>query len=206
MALHSFVGPWCFFNLLILYTFGRTHWTGDQPVARLYLHREQHKHRINSHTHITNSYDMRIHPSYHCYIVKYIDFWSCWVLEMGLTFTDFFTRSGRGVKVYSNIPCGPCHNPWLTGDRCKKMIHEKTKRHFEVHHNFFFVVMEIVANNLTRIYKNKFITSVSTRDLCRYSASTAEFQTMVREILRVLNWKICRPSKINIIIIASSLN
>jgi hypothetical protein len=35
MALRLFVGPWpLFFSFLNLYTFGRTPWTGDQPVAR----------------------------------------------------------------------------------------------------------------------------------------------------------------------------
>jgi hypothetical protein len=34
MALQPFVGPWPLFSFLILYTFGRTPWTRDQPVAR----------------------------------------------------------------------------------------------------------------------------------------------------------------------------
>jgi hypothetical protein len=34
MALQSFFGPWPIFRFLILYTVGRTPWTGDQPVAR----------------------------------------------------------------------------------------------------------------------------------------------------------------------------
>jgi hypothetical protein len=34
MALQPFVGPWPLFGFLILYTVGRTRWTGDQPVAR----------------------------------------------------------------------------------------------------------------------------------------------------------------------------
>jgi hypothetical protein len=29
-----FVGPWPLFSFLILYTVGRTSWTGDQPVSR----------------------------------------------------------------------------------------------------------------------------------------------------------------------------
>jgi hypothetical protein len=33
MALQAFVGPWPLFGFLILYTVGRTPWTGDQPVA-----------------------------------------------------------------------------------------------------------------------------------------------------------------------------
>jgi hypothetical protein len=32
MAVQPF-GPWLFFSFLILYTVGRTPWTGDQPVA-----------------------------------------------------------------------------------------------------------------------------------------------------------------------------
>jgi hypothetical protein len=34
MALQPSVGPWPFFSFLILYTVGRTPWTGDRPVAR----------------------------------------------------------------------------------------------------------------------------------------------------------------------------
>jgi hypothetical protein len=34
MALQPFVWPWPLFQLLILYTVGRTPWTGDQPVVR----------------------------------------------------------------------------------------------------------------------------------------------------------------------------
>jgi hypothetical protein len=38
-----------FFSFLMLYTVGRTPWTGDQPIARpRYLHTE-HKQRINAH-------------------------------------------------------------------------------------------------------------------------------------------------------------
>jgi hypothetical protein len=40
-----------FFSLLILYTVGRTLWTGNQPVQGRYLHTEQHKHRTNTHRH-----------------------------------------------------------------------------------------------------------------------------------------------------------
>jgi hypothetical protein len=42
MALQPFVGPSPLFSFLALYTVGKTHWTGDQPVAR--PHRDQHKH------------------------------------------------------------------------------------------------------------------------------------------------------------------
>jgi hypothetical protein len=34
MALQPFVGPWPLFGFSIFYRVGRTHWTGDQPVAR----------------------------------------------------------------------------------------------------------------------------------------------------------------------------
>jgi hypothetical protein len=34
MALQVYAGPWQLFSFLILYTLGRTPWTGDQPVAR----------------------------------------------------------------------------------------------------------------------------------------------------------------------------
>jgi hypothetical protein len=40
-----------FFSFLIFYTVGRTPWTGISPSQGLYLHTEQHKHRINAHTH-----------------------------------------------------------------------------------------------------------------------------------------------------------
>jgi hypothetical protein len=33
-CLYSYFGSWPLFSLLILYTVGRTSWTGDQPVAR----------------------------------------------------------------------------------------------------------------------------------------------------------------------------
>jgi hypothetical protein len=35
IALQSFVGPWPLFQFLNLYTFGKTPWTGDQPITRL---------------------------------------------------------------------------------------------------------------------------------------------------------------------------
>jgi hypothetical protein len=51
MALQPFE-PGRFYSFSILYTVGRTPWTGNQPVGRpLYLHKEQHKHRINAHRH-----------------------------------------------------------------------------------------------------------------------------------------------------------
>jgi hypothetical protein len=34
MAVQPFVAPWLLFSFWILYTFGRTPWTGDQPVVR----------------------------------------------------------------------------------------------------------------------------------------------------------------------------
>jgi hypothetical protein len=52
MVLQPFVGPWpLFFSLLILYTVGRTPRTGISPSQGLYLHTEQHKHRINTQSH-----------------------------------------------------------------------------------------------------------------------------------------------------------
>jgi hypothetical protein len=40
MDLQPFVGPWPLLSFLILYTVGRTPWTGDQPFARpLSIHR-----------------------------------------------------------------------------------------------------------------------------------------------------------------------
>jgi hypothetical protein len=51
-ALQPFVGPWPLFVFLIIYSFGRTPWTGDQPVARLlHTHTGQHKHRLKVHGH-----------------------------------------------------------------------------------------------------------------------------------------------------------
>jgi hypothetical protein len=35
MALQPFVGFGRFFSFLVQYTVGRTHWMGDQPIARL---------------------------------------------------------------------------------------------------------------------------------------------------------------------------
>jgi hypothetical protein len=47
IAPHSLVGTWpLVFSFLILYTVGRTPWTGDQPVARPLA-----THRINAHRH-----------------------------------------------------------------------------------------------------------------------------------------------------------
>jgi hypothetical protein len=51
------VGSWPFFKFLILYTFGRTPWTSDQPVAR-----PLPTHRINAHkTDIRASSGIRTH-------------------------------------------------------------------------------------------------------------------------------------------------
>jgi hypothetical protein len=33
-AVQPFFGPWPLFSFLIIYTVGRSPWTGDQPVAR----------------------------------------------------------------------------------------------------------------------------------------------------------------------------
>jgi hypothetical protein len=50
MALQPFVGPWPLLQFRNhFYTVCRTHWTGDQSVARpLHAHTGQHKHRIKS--------------------------------------------------------------------------------------------------------------------------------------------------------------
>jgi hypothetical protein len=49
-----------FFSFLIVYTVGRTPWTGDQSGR--YLRTEQHKHRINAHnTHINALSRIRTH-------------------------------------------------------------------------------------------------------------------------------------------------
>jgi hypothetical protein len=42
---------WSLFQFFILYTVDRTPFTGDQPRQGHYLHTEQHKHGINTHTH-----------------------------------------------------------------------------------------------------------------------------------------------------------
>jgi hypothetical protein len=51
LRLYSPCGPWPLFQFVNLYTVGRTPWMGNQPVASLCLHAEQHKHRINAHRH-----------------------------------------------------------------------------------------------------------------------------------------------------------
>jgi hypothetical protein len=52
MALQTFVGIWPhFFRALILYTAGRTPWMAISRSQSPYLHIQQHKHRINAHTH-----------------------------------------------------------------------------------------------------------------------------------------------------------
>jgi hypothetical protein len=45
------VDPGRFFRFLIFYTVSRASWTGIGPLQGLYLHTEQHKHRINAHRH-----------------------------------------------------------------------------------------------------------------------------------------------------------
>jgi hypothetical protein len=54
MALQPFFGPWPLFNFLILYTVGRTPWTGDQPISR-----PVPVHRINADIHALSG--IRIH-------------------------------------------------------------------------------------------------------------------------------------------------
>jgi hypothetical protein len=51
MSLQPFVGPWHLFSFLILYTVGRTLWTGDKPVARpLIMHRTTQTQNKRTHT------------------------------------------------------------------------------------------------------------------------------------------------------------
>jgi hypothetical protein len=49
MMYSSLLGLGHFFSFLILYTVGRTPWTGDQPIARPPLTHRKHKHRVNAH-------------------------------------------------------------------------------------------------------------------------------------------------------------
>jgi hypothetical protein len=61
MAIQPFVGLWplFFFSFLIVYTMGRTPWTGDQPVAR-----PLPTHRINVHNTDTHALSgIRTHDS-----------------------------------------------------------------------------------------------------------------------------------------------
>jgi hypothetical protein len=51
MALQLFIGPGRFFSFLILYTVRRTPWRGISTSQGLYVYTEQHKHRINAHSH-----------------------------------------------------------------------------------------------------------------------------------------------------------
>jgi hypothetical protein len=53
MALQPFVGLWPLFQFLNLYAVGRTPSTEISPSQGLYLHAEQHKHRINAYRHIS---------------------------------------------------------------------------------------------------------------------------------------------------------
>jgi hypothetical protein len=46
-----------FFSILILYTVGRTHWTGISQSQICYLHTEQLKHRINANRHQCPEWD-----------------------------------------------------------------------------------------------------------------------------------------------------
>jgi hypothetical protein len=64
MAQQSFVGPWPLFSFVIFFTqsvglLGR----GISPPQGRYLHTEQHKHRINTHTDIHASSGIRTHDS-----------------------------------------------------------------------------------------------------------------------------------------------
>jgi hypothetical protein len=51
-----------FFSFFILYTVGMTPWTGNSPSQSLYLHTEQHKHRINAHRHPCLKWDSNPRP------------------------------------------------------------------------------------------------------------------------------------------------
>jgi hypothetical protein len=48
MALQPFVGPWPLYQFLHPIHIGRTPWTKISPSQGIYLHAEQHKHRINA--------------------------------------------------------------------------------------------------------------------------------------------------------------
>jgi hypothetical protein len=51
MALEHFVGPWPLFSILIIYTVGRTPWTGDQPITKpLPTHRTTNRYIEQMHT------------------------------------------------------------------------------------------------------------------------------------------------------------
>jgi hypothetical protein len=51
MALQPFVGPWILFQVINLYTVGRTPWTEDPPVARtLSTHRTTQTHNKTTQT------------------------------------------------------------------------------------------------------------------------------------------------------------
>jgi hypothetical protein len=64
MALQSFLlDVGLFFSFLILYTVDRTLGRGISPSQGPYLHREQHKHRINIHTGIRSLSGIRTHDS-----------------------------------------------------------------------------------------------------------------------------------------------
>jgi hypothetical protein len=64
MALQPFVGLWPLFSFLILYTVGRTPWTGDQSVARpLPTHRETQTESKHTDIHVSSvirTHDLRI--------------------------------------------------------------------------------------------------------------------------------------------------
>jgi hypothetical protein len=61
MALQPFIGHWPLLIFLILYTVGRTPWTGFSPSKGRYLHTEQHKHRTNAHIYINALIRFRTH-------------------------------------------------------------------------------------------------------------------------------------------------
>jgi hypothetical protein len=52
------------FSFLIIYTVGRIPWTGISPSQGLYIHTQQHKHRINAHKHPCLEWDSN--PRFQC--------------------------------------------------------------------------------------------------------------------------------------------
>jgi hypothetical protein len=62
IALQAFLGPWPLFHFLILYTIGKTPWTGDQPVTRPLL-KYRTTQRMNAYTDIHASCDIRTHDT-----------------------------------------------------------------------------------------------------------------------------------------------
>jgi hypothetical protein len=65
IVLQPFVGPGPLFQFLNPYTVGRTPWTRGISLSQgLYQYTEQHKHRINAHTDIHVSSEIRTDDAY----------------------------------------------------------------------------------------------------------------------------------------------